>query len=146
MPSLVSTTERAILTGIFNNIFDTFQRPIIIYKEPIKTSVSVSPASMVFGFGESQGEDNFNYTEVSGIYPAVIRYQEQITDLNGDLNAFLSAGTVHVKVRGDCRDFINQGKNEKFVVDGRTFYLDGDEKKQTFLDSEFYIFSLKATK
>jgi hypothetical protein len=146
MPSLVSENERAILTGIFNNIFDTFQRQIIVYKEPIKSRVSVPAASMVFGFGESQEQDNFTYTEVTGVFPAVIRYQQQDIDFVGDLNSFISAGRVLVKVKPDCRDFINEGKTEKFMLDNRTFYLDGDEKKQTFLDSEFYIFTLKATK
>ena len=36
MASLISTTEKNVLTGIFGDIFDTFQRSITIHKEPKK--------------------------------------------------------------------------------------------------------------
>jgi hypothetical protein len=147
MPSLISETEKAVLTGIFGDIFDTFQRTIVVYKEPIKTQVSVLPANLVYGFGESQTEDAFTYTEVTGVFPAVIRYGGlQETTQNSDTNAMIAEGEVSIKVRKDCRDFINGGKTEKFIFDDRTFFLDSEEKKQTFLNSEFFIFKLKATK
>lgn len=148
MPSLISETEKAVLTGIFGDIFDTFQRSIVVYKEPIKTIVSVTPSNFVYGFGDSQAEDTYTYTEVTGVYPAVVRYGMQPQELtqNDDIKAFISAGEVTIKVRQDCRDFINLGKTEKIVFDNRTFFLDSDEKKQTFLSSEFYIYKLKAAK
>ncbi len=147
MPSLISVTERQILTGIFNDIFDTFQRTIVVYKEPIKTRVNPNPANMLYGFGESQQDDAFSYTEVTGVYPAVIRYPPtQPVDQNTEIDAMISAGEVSIKVKRDCRDFINSGKTEKIVFDSRTFTLDGDERKQTFLESEFFVFKLRATK
>ena len=36
MPSLISETEKNNLTGIFNDIFDTFKREIVVNKEPNK--------------------------------------------------------------------------------------------------------------
>jgi hypothetical protein len=148
MPSLISDTERQVLTGIFNDIFDTFQRSIVVYKEPIKTQVSVQPANLVYGFGESQTEDAFTYTEVTGVFPAVVRYGNQPQDVtqNSEINVMISNGEVSIKVRKNCRDFINNGKTEKFLIDDRTFFLDSEERKQTFIDSEFFIFKLKATK
>lgn len=147
MPSLISATEKAVLTGIFGDIFDTFARSIIVYKEPIKTAVpSVSSSNMIYGFGESQGEDTYVYTEVTGVFPAVIRYKEQGIEENPEINAYISNGEVTIKVKRDCRDFIMTDKTEKIGFDNRTFILDGDERKQMFLDSEFYIFKLKATK
>jgi len=148
MPSLISETEKNVLTGIFGDIFDTFQRPIIVYKSSIRTPVSVDTSNFVYGFGGSQGQDNFTYTEVTGIFPAVIRYglpPQEITQ-NADINAFISAGEVSIKVRKECRDFINDGKTEKIVFDDRTFAIDSDEKKQMFLNSEFFIYKLKAVK
>lgn len=148
MPSLISDTEKAVLTGIFGDIFDTFQRSIVVYKEPIKTAVQVNPSNFVYGFGESQAEDAYTYTQVTGVFPAVIRYGNSPQDVtqNTDLNAYISAGEVNIKVRPDCRDFINNGLTEKIVFDDRTFTVDSEERKQMFLNSEFYIFKLKATK
>jgi hypothetical protein len=148
MPSLISTTEKTVLTGIFGDIFDTFARDIVVYKEPIKTAIPVNPGNFVYGFGEEQGQDSFTYTEVTGVFPAVVRYGTQPQDVtqNADINAYIADGEVSIKVRKNCRDFINNGKTEKIVFDDRTFFLDSDEKKQTFLSSEFFIFKLKATK
>jgi hypothetical protein len=147
MPSLISQTEKDNLTGIFGDIFDTFCRQVIIYKEPLKTRISAyNPDNFVFGFGENQGEDGFTYTDVTGIFPATIRYKSQDVDKNSDSNTEISQGEVSIKVKRDCRDFINSGKTEKIVLDARTFVLDGDEETRSFLDSEFWVFKLKATK
>ena len=146
MASLLSESEKISLRETFNDIFDSWSRPLIIYKEPIKTAASVDPSNFIYGFGESQAQDNFTYTEITGVYPVTAKYGDQVIDQNTDINAFISAGSVTVKIREDGRSFINSGKTEKFILDSRTFFLDGDELKQTFLPSGFYLFKLKATK
>lgn len=150
MPSLISATERAVLTGIFDNIFDTFERNIVVYKEPTKTLVSPPPSENIFGFGPNQQQEVYTYQPVSGVYPALIRYgdpnQAQNADNNAEINAAIFSGPVSIKVRRDCRDFINDGPTNKLIVDGRAFLLDSDERRQSFLDSEYYVFKLRATK
>ena len=37
MATLLSSTEIAGITGIFGDIFDTFKRDVVIYKEPKKS-------------------------------------------------------------------------------------------------------------
>ena len=37
MASLLSSLEISGITGIFEDIFDTFKRTIVIHKEPVKT-------------------------------------------------------------------------------------------------------------
>lgn len=147
MPSLISPSERQVLTGIFNDIFDTFQRTIVIYKESTKIPVNPQPQGL-FGFGDSQAQDNYTYSEVTGVFPAVVRYQsiEQPMNLNPEIVSYIPGGEVTIKVRKDCRDFINNGKTEKLLIDERIFMLDGEERKQTFLDSEFWVFKLKTSK
>jgi hypothetical protein len=148
MPSLISTTERAVLTGIFNDIFDTFQRTIVVYKESLKTPVGNGLNDGLFGFGESQTQDAFTYSEVTGVFPAVVRYLsvEQPMTLNPEIVTYIPGGEVTIKVRKDCREYINNGKTEKILIDERVFLLDGEERKQTFLDSEFWVFKLKTSK
>jgi hypothetical protein len=147
MPSLISPTERENLTGIFNDIFDTFHRRIVVYKEPTKVRTSYDPSNMVFGFGEQQTEEPYTYTQVTGVFPATIRYKQgERSKFASDIDALIPANGVSIKVRPDCRDFINDGKTEQIEVDGRIFKLDSEERKQAFLDSNFYVFILKAVK
>lgn len=146
MPSLISATERANLTGIFGDIFDTFSRQMIVYKEPIKVRTSYDPANMVFGFGESQQEQPQTYTEVTGVYPAKILYKGQGARFVPDLDAQIPEGGCSVKVRLDAKDFIVNGKTEKLIVDGKTYKLDSEDQARTFLDSNFYVFILRLVK
>lgn len=147
MANLISPVERAVLTGIFDDIFDTFQRTIIVYKEPVRTLISPVPNTNLFGFGESQQNDIYTYSGVSGVFPAVIRYGPiPPADYQPEMLTYLFASSVSIKVRKDCRDFIQDGKTEKIIVDGLTWILDSDQKKQTFLDSAYYVFNLKNSK
>ena len=147
MPSLISPTERAVLTGIFDNIFDTFSRTIVVYKESTKVlNSSVDSSNFIFGFGESQSQDVYTYSEVTGVFPAVVRYKHQNIELGAEITAYIPVGEVRIKVREDCRDFINNGKTEKIVFDDKTYVLDSEEKKRTFLDSQFWVFNLRTVK
>lgn len=145
MPSLVSETERANLTGIFNDIFDTFKRPIVVWREPIKVARATTEETL-FGYGDSQPEQQYDYTPQSGAFEATIRYpSRQPVGVSTDSRTELSEGQVSIKVKRECRDYIKEGKVDKIIVDERSFVLDDDERKSTFLDSEFYIFILRAT-
>lgn len=148
MPNLISASERAVLTGIFDSIFETFQRSITIHRVPTKTIDLSSPQNeMSFGFGMEQQNSTVTYNEETGVYPAMIRYaKSQPAPLNSELNAFVPEGEVSIKVRRDCRDFILAAPVEKIVFDEKQFVLVDDERKKTFLDSEFWIFYLKAQK
>ena len=37
MADLLTTTERQNISGIIDDVFDTFKRAIVVYKEPTKT-------------------------------------------------------------------------------------------------------------
>ncbi len=146
MASLISNSEKSVLTGIFDSIFDTFSRTIVVYKESTKIPIQVNPSNFLYGFGENQGEDSFSFVEVTGVYPAVIRYKHQNVELGREINVYIPIGEVSIKVRKDCRDFINNGKTDKIVFDDKTYILDSEEKKQNFLDSNFWVFNLKTIK
>ena len=153
MASFLSATEQAGIRNVFSGSFDTWSRNITIYKEPIKTPVAPFPITNnnLFGFGEEQQETTYTYTDVTGVYPAIIKYG----DIGGNLsagapvmpepNAITLASTVLIKVRPDARHFINNGPTSKIIVDGREYVLDSDERLQTFCGSEYYVFSIKKT-
>lgn len=148
MGSLVSATEKSILTGIFDQSFQTFQRDIVVFKEPIKQAlVSSNSNPSLFGFGDPQVENEYIYTPVSGIFPAVVRYNNPnkvgATHLLQNTNVFVPVGEVKIKVQKDCYDFIESGKTDKIVFDNRDFYFAGKGQAYPFLGSLYYMYQLK---
>ena len=145
MPSLISSSELATIATTLDDVFDTRARRLVVYKESLKTSVPIDPANMVFGFGESQQQDAFTYTEVTGVYSAVGVYQlkQQNVQFQPEIMARILDGDLTIKVRQDCRDYINNGKVEKFLFDDQTFLQNGEEIK---ISDQFWLFSLKGTK
>jgi len=146
MPSLLSSTELSIITGTLSNVFDTRARRIVVYKESLKTLVSNPASNFVYGFGESQQADAYTYTEVTGVYPAVIKYitidKGEVED-HSEIMSRISEDRISIKVRQDCRDYINSGKTEKIICDDKTYFLDGEESK---ISDQFWFFNLIATK
>lgn len=149
MPSLVSNSEKQILTGLYRDTFDTFSRDIIIYKEPIKQELITGPSNPgIFGFGDAQVSKEYTYIPVSGVFPAIVRYinvqgNVAATEVIDQTNALATMGEVIIKVKPDCYNFIENGKTEKFVFDGKEFFFDGKSKAMPFLGALYYIYQLK---
>mgnify|MGYP001024445406 CR=1 FL=1 len=148
MPSLVTAVEEKNLTGIFNDIFDTFKRDIVIHKEPKKLIADVSIPSY-FGYETDRSNKiNYTYIPVSGVYPATIRYRDtqEIEPLGITNAAAVSVGEVSIKVKSDAKIFIERGKTERITFDNKTFKISSDFAVARFLSSEFYVYQLEATK
>ena len=146
MPSLISETEKNNLTGIFNDIFDTFKREIVIHKEPKKVISQVNTASL-FGYGDPASSVNYSYQPVSGVFQATIRYNmEQATERLGDIPSQVSIGGVFIKVQEPAKDFINKGKTEKITFDNKSFKIISEDANKSFLNSKFYVYKLEATR
>jgi len=146
MPSLISDTEKNNLTGIFNDIFDTFKRTIIVHKEPKRVVDSVNTASL-FGYGDPASSVNYTYVPQSGIYDATIRYNlDQTQETLGDIPQYVSEGAVYIKVQREARDYINKGKTEKVTFDNKSFKVISEDANKSFLNSEFFVYKLESTK
>ena len=57
MPSLVTQSEVDVFTGDFQNLFDTFKRPIIVWKEPKKTFTTIEN-NVYVGYGAEAVKTN----------------------------------------------------------------------------------------
>lgn len=150
MSSLVSQSEMNDTAGIFQNIFETWSRNITIFKEPVKQEVFPQPTNSLFGYGPSQDVQLLNYTPVTGVFPALIRYaarfasKEKGDELQPQINEYIPDGACSIKVNADCKDFIVNGRTEKIQVDGYMFILDGvDPQTQFFWNSQYFIFNLE---
>jgi hypothetical protein len=146
MPSLITETEKNNLTGIFNDIFDTFKRSIVIHKEPKRVVSSINTAA-IFGYGDPSSSVNYTYVPQSGIFDATIRYNiDQDTERLGDIPQNISVGGVFIKVKSDAKDYINKGKTEKITFDDKTFKLSSEDANRSFLNSKFFVYKLESTK
>jgi hypothetical protein len=144
MASLLSTTERANLTSIFTDIFDTFKRTVTIHKEPKKIITTINESAL-FGYSDSSNVVNYSYESVSSSFEATIRYVESARDdyFAKDLNSYLEGTLVRIKVKKDARDYIESSPTEKVTFDNKNFKVVGNDTVKTFLDSTFYVFYLK---
>ncbi|MAF24605.1 hypothetical protein CL634_03385 [bacterium] len=146
MASLISTEEKAILTGTFQDVFDTFKREIVVYKEPQKVIGSIDEG-MIFGYGEYSNPVNYTYESVSSTFYATVRYidNQQIEHIEV-IGTDVPKGLVRMKVEKEAMDFIEDGKNEKITFDKKSFNIISTVAVKRFLDSEFFVYYLEVTK
>jgi len=113
MASLVSAGEVTVFTGDFKNLFDTFQRGIVVHKEPKKVITSLS-TTLYAGY-RPQNQTQTEYIPQTGTFPAMITYADQgKNEFLEDLNVNLLGGDCRIKVEKNCHDFIEGGgKNGK---------------------------------
>jgi len=145
MASLISDTEKANLTGIFGDIFDTFKRDVIIHKEPTKIVTDVN-INQIFGYGGDSQKSNVSYIHNSKSFEATIAYKispSELSDYISDVGSYTHGNIVRIKVREDARDYIMSGKTEKIEFDNRYFNVVSRDIVSMFLDVKYYIFYLK---
>lgn len=148
MADLLTSVERQNISGIIDDVFDTFKREIVIYKQPIKTIVSTSVSPM-YGYNQQSIEENYTFTQVSGSFYATIKYLNQKEEDNGfkDINAQIENGLVRIKVQEDAKDFINtSGENYKVTFDNKSFEFVSNDTPKKFLDNTKYYYILKEVK
>ena len=150
MANLITSDEKTSLTGSFNDLFDTFKRSIVVYKEPKKVISSINE-SQLFGYGTSSNVVNYTFESVSGTYDAMIKYSDAGTSKEGkldqDINSRIPEGQVRIKVKSDARNFIETGgTTEKIEFDNKSFNVVSEDIVKNFLGLEFYIYYLEVAK
>ena len=147
MPSLLSASEKANLTGILGDVYDTFKREIVVYKEPTKKVATIDD-SFIFGYEDVSNVVNYEFIPQSGKFNATIKYDpnQDLAD-NQDINGgSISDGMVRIKVKEDCKEYIENGRTEKIVFDDVSFNVASDFSVKNFLGSVFYVYYLERTK
>lgn len=144
MADLLTSTERQNISGIIDDVFDTFKRPIVVYKEPSKTVTDVN-LDFMFGYDSETQSSNYTYTQVTGSYYATVKY---IKSSDGDvpaglLNTELEDQIVRIKVNKTTRDFIENGRNEKVTFDSKSFEFLSNDTPKIFLDNTYYYYFVK---
>jgi hypothetical protein len=150
MSTLLSTSEIANLTGLFQRNFDTFSynrtRTITVYKE----SQEVVPITGVNypGYQHSSNLGNIvSYTSRSSSFPAVISYlrEHKISQLTETKANIPKDAEIKIIVEKDCSDYINTGKTTKIIVDNSTCLVVSPEVISSFLGLRHYVYYLEIT-
>lgn len=144
--SLLTSSERSGFGAVFNDMFDAFKRPIVIYKQPTKTVITKN-SSGPFGYPPDTNPTSVTYTPVSGTYYARIIYGNQRDDdvklpVAETKNPFEGA---KIRVQLDCKNFIMSGKTEKITFDDKTWNVDYGYSVRHYIDEIYYEFQLKET-
>lgn len=145
MASFLDSTVTAQFTGLLYRHFETFSdyRNLVIHKEPLKTITNYGNSAFP-GYENETSPENITYTPVSGVYPAIVVFNDKSTDQAlTELNTAIPDNTIRVKVKEDARNFISNGKNELFEIDGLHFNEVMNERVQNYLGLKFYIYTLK---
>jgi hypothetical protein len=125
--SYLSATQKRNIADVFDSIHQTFQRPITIYKNGER--VSLSSNSQYNAFYKTQGS-NTEFTEVSLETTARIRYVKADEELfefsdgtaGGNQNKVaLPAGSVKIKVNREGYEFIKDAK--RIELDGNRYAI-----------------------
>ena len=143
MASLITSGEAAALTGIFNDIFDTFKRNIVIWKEPVKTVTTIND-SFLYGYDYVSNPVNYTSAPVSGVFEAVVKYNDQMDkSYDSNVNSYFPEGYVRIKVKPETKNFIESGKTERIDFDNKSFNIESQTTPKKFLGNEYYVYYLK---
>lgn len=148
MPSLIPTGEIFRLTGAFADHFTTFAtNELGVYKDSqqriIQTNVELYP-----GYRETSAETNFDNAPVSGSFLCLATWEKSSSEKYASVTEAkiqIPTNMVRIKVEPSVRNFINNGKNQLFTVDGLSYNSIEDEKVQNYLGLKYYIYFLGKT-
>lgn len=150
MASLISSTELTFFTGALKSHFDTFTREgtrlITVYKEPLKTVTNSS--QNLYGYGDVSNPVNITYTDVTGIFPAMISHKldQKKAELE-EIKVSVNKGEVRIKVEAPARDFIEDGRlNQRVDFDGKSYNIISSDGIQNYMGLIFYVYTLQNTK
>ena len=145
--SFLSSNDISSLTGIYLNFFDTFKEQVVVIKEPIKT-IALPASSDLWKYGDSSNEQNFSYTQVSGIFNCLVNVK--LTPQDGFLNDFEKKGDMEdiiIEVGVDFRNYVSDGiKVQKVLVRDKQFEMTDDGLHNSFLNYSSYNYNLKLIK
>jgi hypothetical protein len=144
MASLISSSERSTFEGALDDLFDTFKRNIVIYKDAQISIIDINQPR-IFGYNETIDISNINYVPITGVYSALITYDEnQKTEKNTDIGNPMEKGSALIKVKSDANDFIqNNGKTLNVLIDDLMFKFVSTESVRRFLASNLYGYYLE---
>jgi hypothetical protein len=148
MASYLDTEMTTLATGALFDLWDTFDRAITVHKEPVKTFSAPKNSNKYHGYSRSKRDKgNVTFAPVSSDFQAKVIYPlKEPSDGALDFEkSIVVDGKVAIKVQKPASDYINNGKTEKIVVDGKSYNTIRKYEPHNFLGLTFYVYHLDET-
>jgi hypothetical protein len=140
MASLISEIDKIEIRRNFQDLHDTFKKPIIIYKSPKKEfSISTNPA---YNVGSNGKTTVVNSAQSFSTFARIYYKNEQIKSLvdggkdSPFLSMLLSQGEVEIILDSDAYLFVKDAK--RMSLDGDNFYIKSDVSRSGLFSNQFY--------
>lgn len=144
MASLLTDAEKSKFKGALDDLFDTFKQNIVVYKEAQIELVDAAQPRM-FGYNERVDISNINYAPVTGVFPALVIFgkKQDETQLQ-DMANRVPEGQATIKVKSDCRDYIdNNGRTIGVVINDLMFKVVSSQSQRRFITPDYFIYVLE---
>jgi hypothetical protein len=145
---LLSEDERQQIKSSYEDFFETFRKEIVVHKAS-EIIVSDINLSQVFGYEEGANIENYSYEHQSKIFYALVVFPtrgDQTLGVMTEMAAMIPEGEIRIKVKEDCKDYIQVGKTEKIEVKSKNYTLISTEAEVNNILTGYYIFKLKEIK
>jgi len=140
MASLVSNTEKLAWANEFNNIHDTFARPVNVWKTPERVVIS-SDTNYNFLYNE-QDSIEVSYIPISGSFNCRIQWQDPSKTMGWpEIKEEVRGNICRIKAKKDFVDFIDNA--EKIEIDGRPVQALGTNRPHGLFNIDFYTLFFK---
>ena len=146
--SLISNEEKAQIQSSYEEFFDTFQQAITVHKVS-EIVISDINLDQIFGYEEDANTENYSYEHENKNFSALIVFPsrgDQTLGVMTEMAAQIPDGEIRVKVKEDCKNYIQAGKTEKIEVKNKNYTLISTEAEVNNVLTGFYIFKLKEIK
>lgn len=147
--SILSNIELQNFTGAAIDLFNTASQfhSLTIFKEPTKTIIDVN-ANEYNGYGGyNTNPDNYTLVQSSGTYNVVVvSVKNSFENTSFDpIPIEILKGQKLIKVKNDCKEFIENGKNELFVLDGLAYNSISNPMPRSYGGLVYHYYTLERT-
>jgi hypothetical protein len=140
MSSLIGAAAQAEFTGQLIDHFDTFKKPLIVFKEPIQTVNT--DANVYVGYNEIQGE-TVTYAPVSGAFYALkVANNKVAVNYVPRTDNVVYSSIIRIKVLPETHKFISEGKTESVLFNDMTYNVISSPIPKDIFGLRFYYYDL----
>jgi len=145
--SLLSDSEKTALDLVMEDVLETFDRTITVFKEASEVVIITDPNFNPLYNTAGQMTSIVN-TAVYKQFKARIYYNNDIgkeywseSSVNTQIKLQAVVGTVRLKIKAEDYEYIKDGR--RFDLDGRRFVLNSSFRGHGLFDSQYYTLYLK---
>lgn len=150
MPSFLTDSQKSAMQSVFQDLHDTFARPIYYFKEAKKVVLSTTPTFNSIYQQQSAPQKTVTKVVQSGSFNARIQYDTDKSEgsLNDDkidsqLKIRMPDGYVRIKV--DEQGYSHLKNTKRLEFDGRRFSVESDVRPHGLFTPNYYTFYLLPT-